>query len=213
MKKIIINADDFGYSKVFNITILDLLQKQQISSTTAMVDRIHEDQNEQVKSLVNIRWAKNMDVWLHLEFGNQDFDKEIERQFDKFVDIFGFKPDHIDIHKPSCSNKELSALQKFCTQNKIPGRNQWKHTEWMITTDIACFNGSKMTLDEIKNMLNDTNDNQSLEILFHPWKYDPNSKSTFNKDRRIDTQKIIQLYSYIDWQDIKLINFKQLNQF
>ncbi len=40
MKKIIINADDFGYSYIFNKSILDLIKKKLISSTTVMVNYI-----------------------------------------------------------------------------------------------------------------------------------------------------------------------------
>jgi predicted glycoside hydrolase/deacetylase ChbG (UPF0249 family) len=38
MKYLIINGDDFGMSNIFNQSILELLEKGLVSSTTVMVD-------------------------------------------------------------------------------------------------------------------------------------------------------------------------------
>ena len=51
MIKLIINADDFGYSKVFNEKILDLLEKDFIKSTTVLVNWITDEQKEQIQRL------------------------------------------------------------------------------------------------------------------------------------------------------------------
>ena len=51
MIKLIINADDFGYSKVFNEKILELLEKGYVKSTTVLVDWITPDQKPQVARL------------------------------------------------------------------------------------------------------------------------------------------------------------------
>ena len=52
MIKLIINADDFGYSKVFNEKILDLLKKGYIKSTTVMVNWITQEQDKQNQILM-----------------------------------------------------------------------------------------------------------------------------------------------------------------
>ncbi len=45
---LIINADDFGYSKVFNAKMLDLIEKGATKSVTVLVDRLNAEQGEQV---------------------------------------------------------------------------------------------------------------------------------------------------------------------
>ena len=44
MKYLIINADDFGMSNIFNEVILELLEKEHVRSTSVMVKRGNLDQ-------------------------------------------------------------------------------------------------------------------------------------------------------------------------
>lgn len=100
MKKLIINADDFGYGIIFNKSILDLIEKGLVSSTTVMVNHITDEQKDQVQKLISLSDSHNISVGLHLEFSNSNFIEEIKKQYDLFIEIFNFKPSHIDVHKP-----------------------------------------------------------------------------------------------------------------
>jgi Uncharacterized protein conserved in bacteria len=53
--KLIINADDFGYSRVFNEEILKLMKERQIKSTTVMVYRVNEVQLPQINELKRLK--------------------------------------------------------------------------------------------------------------------------------------------------------------
>ncbi len=122
MKNLIINADDFGYSKIFNSKIIELIKNKLISSTSVMVNWINNEQNDQIKELVTLMESHNVSIGLHLEFSSNDFQSEIEQQYKKFLNIFKFQPSHIDIHmKKSIFLKEAyPIIMKFCKNKKIP---------------------------------------------------------------------------------------------
>jgi len=98
-KYLIINADDFGMSQIFNEVILDLIKKDLIYSTTVMIDRVTDNQKKQFDELIALSKNKNLSVGLHLEFRYSDYPSQIKSQYNKFKEVLGFNPSHIDIHK------------------------------------------------------------------------------------------------------------------
>ncbi len=68
MKNLIINADDFGYSKVFNQKILELIEKDFVTSTSVMVECIDGEQRRQVEKLIELSNTHNVSVGLHIDF-------------------------------------------------------------------------------------------------------------------------------------------------
>ena len=124
MIKLIINADDFGYSKVFNEKILDLLEKDFIKSTTVLVNWITDEQKEQIQRLKKLNTQKNISIGLHVESKSRAESildqKEIARQYELFKKIFGFGPSHVDVHKFIESSDEAT---KFADEHNLPIRN------------------------------------------------------------------------------------------
>lgn len=209
MKYLIINADDFGYSKVFNVSILELTKSGFISSTTVMVNWIGSDQSEQVAELIKLAKSHNLGIGLHLEFTDQNYAAGIKEQFNTFVSLFGFPPSHLDIHKHSQHPESFAVVEEFCIERKIPCRNNI-HSTRAITTTNEVLSGTAVSSDELRDYIAQMKDNESYEILFHPGTYDPESKSTFNKEREGDLRKIKELNSLLQELDIQLINFNEL---
>jgi predicted glycoside hydrolase/deacetylase ChbG (UPF0249 family) len=115
-------ADDFGLSSAVDDAVLDLARHGRISATSCLVDgpAFALDAPE----LVALRAEGALDVGLHLNlterFGEdaprwpllqlvsraylrglpaQDVQREIRRQLDRFRDVLGFGPDHVDGHR------------------------------------------------------------------------------------------------------------------
>lgn len=196
MPKIIINADDFGYSKIFNNKILELLENWFLKSTTVMVDFISDDQNEQVAKLVELSKTLDISAWLHIVFDLQkSLDEQIDSQFKKFTEIFWFSPSHLDIHKekdPDCVNATI----KYWADKNIPVRYITiepitKHTTY------PCLSNVPFDLHKSIEFIETLKDWESCEILCHPWEFDSDCKSSFNKDRIIDFDWVIKLNDYI----------------
>src|SRR3989344_1714314 len=113
MIKLIINADDFGYSKLFNKMILELIAEKAVTSTSVMIDELDSGQKEQTKKLISLSKKNLVSVGLHVYFKNTQFREELQRQFDAFVNTFGFEPSHIDIHKMDHLKEGYTKIQKW----------------------------------------------------------------------------------------------------
>jgi predicted glycoside hydrolase/deacetylase ChbG (UPF0249 family) len=210
MKRLIINADDFGYSEIFNESILDLIRNDFISSTTVMVNRITATQNNQVRELIDLNNNKKLSVGLHLEFLTQNYYDEIEQQVEMFMDLFDFFPSHFDVYKPDMSEPEYFAVEKFCLENDVPCRKFNSSLGNVRTTEKKAINGSEIELDDFNELLQELDDNNSYEIIFRPGTYDSECNSSLNKDRELDIEKIKYINSTLEIFDIKLINFNNL---
>ncbi|MBU2592609.1 ChbG/HpnK family deacetylase [Patescibacteria group bacterium] len=215
MIKLIITADDFGYSRLFNEMILELIEGKAVTSTSVMIDEIDSGQKEQVEKLIQLSKNHLACVGLHIYFKNTNFREEVERQFGKFVEVFGFKPSHIDIHKTDYLKEGYPVIQEFCKRRKIPCKNlslfgeDIMNTDGLITTQDSIFNGTGKSFSEIKEWLGSLQDGFYV-INFHPGYYDPESKSRLNKEREMDAENIRKIITSLREYDIELVNFYDL---
>lgn len=207
MKYLIINADDFGMSQVFNEVILDLIKKDQVSSTTVMINRFTEQQQNQFDELMTLAKNKNLSIGLHLEFQNSSYADEINSQVKKFQQIFSANPSHLDIHKAHSLKDSFVSVTKFCKENNLPLRNMGVYFENIKSTVTEAFHGSVKNFEEIEKWLVTLQDEKYYEILFHPGKFDTDCKSSLNKEREQDVKHIVQLNSLLESNNIKLVSY------
>ena len=209
-KYLIINADDFGMSQIFNEVILDLIRKDLIHSTTVVIDRDMDNQKEQIAELIAFSKSKNLSVGLHLEFKDSDYPSQIKSQYQKFKDIFGFNPSHIDIHKAHSLMDSFSDVAEFCKKNNLPLRNSGVLFEDIKTTSSEAFFGSIADFEKIAEWIKTFEDEEYYEILFHPGKFDPGCKSNLNKDRERDVEHIKNLNNILEKNNIKAVSYLDL---
>lgn len=209
MKSLIINADDFGYSKIFNESILNLIENNFISSTTVMVNWVNDNQKEQIKKVIELNQNYNLSIGLHLEFHDTNFKEEIQKQYNLFLKIFKFKPSHIDIHKPKKTSGGNLAVETFCRGNSFSCRNLDFNSKEIKTTNKV-FNGTNLSFNDLDNLVKLINNDEIYEILFHPGTYDKNCKSSLNKQRELDVEKIKYLVSKLIKNNVELISFNDL---
>jgi len=211
MKYLIINGDDFGYSKILNPEILRLLKNRLISSTTVMIDWVNDEQDVQIKDLIELNQSHNISVGLHLEFNDNNFLPEIKRQHELFVKTFSFEPSHIDLHKSTYLNDVDDVIATYCNENNLPSRNHGvAKIKANVSTNGKALSGSNISFDELKSVIEKFKDGESYEILFHPGKYDPGCKSSLNKQRENDVKKIEEINPFLKENNIKLISFNDL---
>jgi len=210
MKYLIINADDFGMSKIFNESIIDLIKNKKIKSTTVMVNWITDNQKDQIEELVKLSKTKNTSIGLHLEFNSSDYENQIKDQYNKFIKILNFKPSHLDIHKHAEFKDSFPIIAKFSIEKKLPCRNKDLGIKYFKTTDDLSFCGTGKSFDELENWIKNLEDDKYYEILFHPGKFDPDSRSTLNKNREDDAEHILKLNSILKKYNIKLISYLEL---
>ena len=210
MKYLIINADDFGYSKIFNSEILSLAERHLISSTTALVNRITAEQVKQVEQLKELIELKTVSVGLHLDFKAGDFQTQIQQQYQQFQKIFDAKPSHLDLHKDTYLESAYPEVLKFCLEHNLPCRNHGYKLDGVTETTNKVINGTKIDFVALRTTLENLKDNESYEILFHPGYYDRDCPSSLNKEREYDVRKIEQLNPFLKINGIKLIRYPDL---
>ena len=116
MNKLIINADDFAYTKEVNLGILDAHRFGTVTSTTIMVNQRFFDHAIGIypKSLgigvhLNLTWGRSLSTkekfsaWnkhkIILGMINEEFvEKEFRKQIETLLEV-GIRPDHLDSHQ------------------------------------------------------------------------------------------------------------------
>ena len=153
LMKVIMNADDFGFSKGVNLAILEGFQHGILTSTSLMVnmpgfehavslmkqypDLLHVGihlvttvQYSVVKGLKTLTDENDhfyRDPEIIEKSDQSELDKEYQAQMDKFL-ATGLKPDHIDFHV--CTTpKQLKAAMKLAQKYHLPMRAQNQQIE------------------------------------------------------------------------------------
>jgi len=107
----ILCADDFGFSAGVSTAILELISMKRLSATSVMVkENLLPEHVQELK-----KYHHQLDIGLHLSFkyeslstfyiqsffrqlDTQAFNQEMKFQIDRFHELFGFYPDHLDGH-------------------------------------------------------------------------------------------------------------------
>ncbi|MFC1612983.1 ChbG/HpnK family deacetylase [Patescibacteria group bacterium] len=212
MKYLIINADDFGYSKVFNEKILELMEKTFLASTSVMIKWIDDEQKNQAERLKNIHKNQDVSVGLHVEFADENFEPQIKEQFNNFISTFGFEPDHVDIHKTVYLQNGYPKIMEFCFKRGIPCKNHDIPGPKAIMTEDPIYDATGKDIDELKKWLQNLEDGKTYVFQVHPGTYDPDSKSSFNEVREIDARNVEAINSLLEKFNIEQVNFKHLKK-
>lgn len=118
MNKLIINADDFGYSFGVNKGIVEAHLKGVVTSTSVMVKAVA------AQEAAGLSRYPELSVGLHFMLGNPSNPAiELQKQAEAFKAITGKAPDHIDVHKSLDHPKELeNVLRTYSREHSIPIR-------------------------------------------------------------------------------------------
>lgn len=209
MKKLIINADDFGLARNFNKGILELAQKNIVTSTTVMVKR----------DFINVEKLKSIDnisIGLHLELKKRSDKKEIEKQVKLFLKLFNQLPSHIDGHQHCHLEKEnLSLVIDAAKKFNVPVRSRFPEDRKIIrasnvkTPDefISWHPERKEKLFEKLEKFS----KETAELVCHPGYYDSSCDYPYNK-RREEELKILKSNEFQEKiKKFNLINYTDFN--
>lgn len=188
MKKLIVNADDFGMTEGVNEGIIKAFRDGILTSTTIMINqpsvehayKLWEENKglglgqhltlDKGKALTGISSITDKDgnllkVMDLLEYGKEeDFYKEILAQLERYKEIFGCVPTHFDSHhhvhiRNPRANK---AIERLSRETGIRYRVD-KNT-------IGSFYGEKATTENIIELLNSKAEEnlEYIELMSHP---------------------------------------------
>jgi predicted glycoside hydrolase/deacetylase ChbG (UPF0249 family) len=208
MNKLIVNADDFGYSYSVNKGIIEAHQKGVVTATSVMVDAIAAEE------AANLHKFPDLSVGLH--FAVTDFNDvmpELKRQFQKFVTITGYEPDHINSHKIYTENPGLmNYLLVFGREHDIPVRRLGSVK--FIDSFFGPHAGSDVSVAQLKKTIDEATEEHN-EIMCHVGYSDDylRKTSSYNDMREQELATICDpsIKQYLEEKSLELINWKQIN--
>jgi predicted glycoside hydrolase/deacetylase ChbG (UPF0249 family) len=127
MKRLIVNADDFGYSPGVTRGILEAHERGIVTSTSLMVD---EPAAEEAVELA--RDAPRLGLGLHAVLGDGNepavppdaCEAELERQLARFETLVGRRPTHLDSHYHHHRDpRYASTFAAFARRHSLPMRD------------------------------------------------------------------------------------------
>lgn len=217
MKKVIINADDFGYSKSVDKGILESIKNGVVRSTSVMV------YGKAVDDVVNLIDIENISIGLHLHMEKTLKNPQIEfdNQIEIFTKLLGKPPDHIDIHKPRSSNLEqiIPILERYSAIQNVPVRElgHAKSIKSFFGINVKNDNGidsKRVSVESLLKILEELDEGVS-EIMTHPGYSDDEliGMTSYNDTRELELQtlKDKRIIEYIDKNhNLQLINWKEI---
>ncbi|MDA7026374.1 chitin disaccharide deacetylase [Bacillus sp. CLL-7-23] len=194
MKKLIINADDFGFSRGVNYGIIDAYQLGILTSTTLMTNMPDADHAVRLAGE-----CPGLGVGVHLvltcgkplllghrtivdvkgNFRDQAFYKgaftvdldEVYREWRAQIEkclAYGVEPDHLDTHHHIHRYHGITdVFVTLAKEYRLPVRNHLLETENMKTTDCFCPL-LESTLKDSEAITQLFEEYQSIEVMTHP---------------------------------------------
>ena len=134
LRKVILNGDDFGFSRGVNRGILESINNGILTSTSVMVNRPAAAEAQALSQIKDISVGLHLDLteegvqrWLKilyiLSWSEKKIRIEFDKQINKFGEIVGRLPDHIDSHHHiHWLTGFKKVVMSFAEEKKIPVR-------------------------------------------------------------------------------------------
>jgi chitin disaccharide deacetylase len=226
MKKLIINADDFGYSRAVNYGIIDCFQYGVLTSTTmmpnmpgaehaAVLAKAHKDLGVGIhlvltcgKPLLTTHntIVDNNGLFRNLAFYQgaytidaDEVEAEWEAQIERFLS-FGLTPTHLDSHHHINMYNEIDDVFLWLAKKyDLPVRHNMQLPERQTSTDKFELSLEKALANE-EALLAIFGENETLEVMSHPGYLDKAiyTGSSYNYPR-LDEVELLTSKRVIDW--------------
>lgn len=195
MKQLIINADDFGYSRAVNYGIVDAYSEGILTSTTLMTNMPGTDHAFKLghkykelgigvhltltcgrplldthHTLVDVEgnFKGNMHYQGKFHINQEELYMEWKAQIDKFLSS-GLTPTHLDSHHHVNSQEQmLPVFKKLAEEYNLPVRNNFESAAFEFTTTDAFQYEPDILLAGNDTIIDTFKDVGTIEILCHP---------------------------------------------
>ncbi len=233
--KLIVNSDDFGLTPGVNLGIIDALKRGILRSTTAMMNmpaieiaaemaKANPDLGVGIhlvltagkpllkthKTIVdeNGNFLKNAVLVRKQDVDVEEVYAEYVAQMERYIELFGHKPTHIDGHHHTHKLPQTVEATK-----RLAEKYGMKYIR-EVETDVAFisdFYGPNTNFDQFKKVLERHKDAAYVELMCHVALIDVDliQCSTYNFDRVHELETLIgsQAKAYIAELKIELTNF------
>ncbi len=222
MKYLIINADDFGYSRGINRGIAESHTRGVLTSTGLMVNTPATE--EAVRMSADL---PNLSIGLHVNFTNEaqrivEYDDpkicrhELGRQFDRFFDLMGRLPTHIDSHQHvhrhpgrapfflALAEEHRIPLRDYCAVFSVGGF----YAQW----EYGVSDPAHVSFEVLARILREEIPHGITELGCHPGYFDPDFECVYHKDREYELATLCdpRVRDLLREQGIELIGYRDV---
>jgi len=220
VRYLIVNADDFGYGAAVNRGIVTAIDKGVVTSAGLMVNTPGTEEAARMA-----RERAHVSLGLHVNFTNEadrlvDFeipeicDRELRRQVDRFVELVGRPPTHIDGHQHVhrfCPTIFLAVAREY----GVPLREQPPVTfkgGFYAQWQYGVSDPSKVSVATLARILRTEIVDGIFELAVHPGYSDPDVRYVYDRDRELELRTLCdpEIPKVIRDEGIRLINYHDL---
>ncbi len=223
MKQLIVNADDFGYSRGINRGIVEGHQRGVVTAATLIVNAPHTDE-----AVALAAENPGLSVGLHVNFTNEaqrlvEFDEpeicraELHRQFQLFLEKMGRLPTHIDSHQHvHRARGRRPFFEELAAEHGIPLRDNAPVTfkgGFYAQWEYGVSDPSKVSFEALRRILcNELADGCIYELAVHPGYYDAELEAVYHRDRELELATLCdpRVRSLLAEEGIALIGYADL---
>ena len=222
MKFLIINADDFGYGRGVNRAVAELHDRGVVTSAALMVNA---PATEEAVSLAAAR--PRLSLGLHVNFTNEaerlvEFDdpdicrRELRGQFDRFVELTGRLPTHLDSHQHVHRRERcLPSFLELAREHGLPLRDHSPVTfkgGFYAQWEYGVSQPEKVSFEALSRIVSTEITRGIYELVVHPGYPDAAVKWVYGQDREweLETLSDPRLPVLLREQQVRLISYHQM---
>jgi chitin disaccharide deacetylase len=208
VRRLIVNADDLGFTAGINRGILEAHERGIVTSTSLMVDRPGAEDGAEIA-----RRTPTLSVGLHAVLIHRDeltvttetCAAELERQLGRFEELVDSRPTHLDSHHHTHRDPRLrDVFVEFAERHALPMR------EHSLRHCAQYYGEPAIGVDNLLDILDRLEDGDS-ELGCHPGYADglPSRYST-PRERELETLTDPRIRRHLDELGIDLIGWRDL---
>jgi chitin disaccharide deacetylase len=224
VKFLIVNADDFGYGAAINRGIVEAIDRGIVTSAGLMVNT---PGTAEAVGLAEER--PHVSLGLHVNFTNEaqrlvEFDDpdvcrtELRRQFDRFVELVGRLPTHVDAHQHVHRRRPCQpSFRELAEEHGLPLRDQPPVTfkgGFYAQWEYGVSDPSKVSLAALTRILKNELVRGIYELAVHPGYADTSVRYVYDGDRELELATLTDpaARAFLDEEGIRLISYHQLRE-
>jgi len=203
VKRLIVNADDLGYTAGINRGIVEAHERGIVTSTSLLVDRAGADEGGGIA-----RRMPRLSVGLHAVLDDVEperCDEELERQLRRFEKLVGAQPTHVDSHHHTHRRPELDELfVAFADREELRMRDR------SVSHCDLFYGAPATTVERLLEILNGLADGDT-ELGCHPG-YADGLVSTYTSEREQELRTLTdpRVHARVEELGIELVGWREL---